>query len=128
IAHILEQPLLEPEQLESYTQPQVSQDSAPIYEHCVSALDRSLAVGKHGLPLMGAGDWNDGMNRVGYLGKGESVWLGWFLYTAIAAFLPHVDLRKQKGRGIRYRKHLDNLKKALVEKAWDGDWYRRAYF
>ena len=128
IAPFLEQPLLEPEQLESYTQPQVSQDSAPIYEHCVRALDRSLAVGKHGLPLMGAGDWNDGMNRVGYLGKGESVWLAWFLYTAIAAFLPHVDSRKQKGRGNRYRKHLDNLKKALEEKAWDGDWYRRAYF
>ena len=128
VAPFLEQPLLDPEHLESYMQPQVSQESAPIFEHCARALDRSLAVGEHGLPLMGSGDWNDGMNRVGHLGKGESVWLGWFLYTAIAAFLPHVDSRKQKARGNRYRKHLDNLKKALEEKGWDGDWYRRAYF
>jgi len=128
VVPFIEQPLLEPEQLENYMQPQVSQESATIYEHCTRAVDRSLAVGKHGLPLMGSGDWNDGMNRVGHLGKGESVWLGWFLYSAIAQFLPHVDSRKQKARGNRYRKHLDNLKKALEEKAWDGDWYRRAYF
>jgi cyclic beta-1,2-glucan synthetase len=106
----------------------VSEESAPIYEHCARAIDRSLAVGKHGLPLMGAGDWNDGMNRVGIDGKGESVWLGWFLFTTLAAFTPHVDAHKQKMRGNRYRKHLDNLRKALEEKAWDGDWYRRAYF
>ncbi len=128
VAPFLEQPLLTEGQLESYTQPSVSEESASIYEHCARAIDRSLAVGKHGLPLMGGGDWNDGMNRVGHLGKGESVWLGWFLYTTIAAFTPHVDARKQKARGNRYRKHLENLKKALEEKAWDGDWYRRAYF
>ncbi len=124
----LEQAPLNPDQLENYTQPQVSAESATIYEHCARAIDRSLAVGKHGLPLMGAGDWNDGMNRVGHLGKGESVWLGWFLYTTIAGFVSHVDSRKQKVRGNRYRRHLENLKKALEEKAWDGDWYRRAYF
>jgi cyclic beta-1,2-glucan glucanotransferase len=78
--------------------------------------------------LMGAGDWNDGMNRVGIGGKGESVWLGWFLYTTVAAFVPYVDSRKQKMRGNRYRKYVENLRKALEEKAWDGDWYRRAYF
>jgi cyclic beta-1,2-glucan synthetase len=124
----LEQPLLTEGQLENYTQPAVSEESASIYEHCARAIDRSLAIGQHGLPLMGGGDWNDGMNRVGHLGKGESVWLGWFLYTTMAAFMPHVDARKQKARGNRYRKHLENLKKALEEKAWDGDWYRRAYF
>ena len=128
VVPFLEQRLLEPEELETYMKPEVSEESATIYEHCARALDRSLPVGKHGLPLMGAGDWNDGMNRVGHLGKGESVWLGWFLYTTLAAFAPHVDSRKQKARGNRYRKHLDNLKKALEEKAWDGDWYRRAYF
>jgi cyclic beta-1,2-glucan synthetase len=128
VVPFLEQRLLEPEELETYMQPEVSEESATIYEHCARALDRSLSVGKHGLPLMGAGDWNDGMNRVGHLGKGESVWLGWFLYTTLAAFAPSVDSRKQKMRGNRYRKHLDNLKKALEEKAWDGDWYRRAYF
>jgi cyclic beta-1,2-glucan synthetase len=128
VAPFLEQPLLAEDQLESYMQPDVSEESASIYEHCARAIDRSLAVGKHGLPLMGGGDWNDGMNRVGHLGKGESVWLGWFLHMTIAAFLPHVDARKQKMRGNRYRRHLENLRKALEEKAWDGDWYRRAYF
>src|SRR5215213_4319540 len=128
VVPFLEQPVLAPDQHENYTQPQVSQETAPVYEHCARTLDRSLAVGKHGLPLMGAGDWNDGMNRVGMGGKGESVWLGWFLYTTLAAFTPHVDARKQKQRGNRYRKHLENLRKALEEKAWDGDWYRRAYF
>ena len=128
VVPFLEQPLLGPDDLESYRQPEVSQESATIYEHCARAIDRSMPVGKNGLPLMGAGDWNDGMNRVGHLGKGESVWLGWFLYTTIETFMPHVDSRKQKARGNRYRKHLDNLRKALEEKAWDGDWYRRAYF
>jgi cyclic beta-1,2-glucan synthetase len=124
----LDQPALTPDQHEVYTQPAVSEESASIYEHCARAIDRSLPVGKHGLPLMGSGDWNDGMNRIGIKGKGESVWLGWFLYTTIAAFMPHVDSRKQKMRGNRYRKHLENLRKSLEEKAWDGDWYRRAYF
>ncbi len=129
VVPFLEQPELKPEEHESYTQPAISEESAPIYEHCARALDRSLAVGKHGLPLMGGGDWNDGMNRVGQGGKGESVWLGWFLYTALAAFTPHVEARKQQRMRLnRYRKHLDNLRKALEDKAWDGDWYRRAYF
>ncbi|HEU4431890.1 MAG TPA: glucoamylase family protein [Pyrinomonadaceae bacterium] len=128
IVPFLEQPLLEADQHETYMQPAVSQESASIFEHCARALDRSLPVGKHGLPLMGGGDWNDGMNRVGQGGKGESVWLGWFLYTTLAAFTPHVEARKQRVRVNRYRKHLDNLRKALEEKAWDGDWYRRAYF
>jgi cyclic beta-1,2-glucan synthetase len=85
VVPFLEQPLLEDQQ-ENYTQPQVSSESATIYEHCFRALDRSLAVGKHGLPLMGRGDWNDGMNRVGHQGKGESVWLGWFLYMTLLLF------------------------------------------
>jgi cyclic beta-1,2-glucan synthetase len=128
VVPFLEQPLLQPEEHETYMQPAVSEESASIYEHCARALDRSLPVGKHGLPLMGAGDWNDGMNRVGHHGKGESVWLGWFLYMTLAVFVPHVEARKQRVRLNRYRKHLDNLRKALEEKAWDGDWYRRAYF
>jgi len=128
VVPFLEQPLLGVDELESYMQPQVSDESASIYEHCARAIDRSLGVGKHGLPFMGSGDWNDGMNRVGHEGKGESVWLGWFLTTTIAAFITHVDSRKQKVRSNRYRKHLDHLKKALEDKGWDGDWYRRAYF
>ena len=128
VVPFLEQAPLNPDQHEAYMQPAVSEESASVYEHCARALDRSLPVGKHGLPLMGGGDWNDGMNRVGQKGKGESVWLGWFLYTTLAAFTPHVEARKQRVRVNRYRKHLDNLRKALEEKAWDGDWYRRAYF
>ena len=128
VVPFLEQPLLAEGQLESYTQPAVSEEKAAVLEHCARALDRSLAVGEHGLPLMGGGDWNDGMNRVGQLGKGESVWLGWFLYTALATFTPHIEARKQEERAKRYRQHLEDLKKALEEKGWDGDWYRRAYF
>ena len=128
VVPFLEQPVLKPEEQESYTQPAISTESGSVFEHCARALDRSLTVGEHGLPLMGSGDWNDGMNRVGHLGKGESVWVGWFLYTTLAAFSPFCDERKQAVRGSRYRKHLENLKKALAEQAWDGDWYRRAYF
>jgi cyclic beta-1,2-glucan synthetase len=128
VTPFLEQPLLAEGQLENYTQPKVSSETASIFEHCARALDRSLKVGQHGLPLMGGGDWNDGMNRVGHLGKGESVWLGWFLYMALAMFTPHAEARKEDERAKRYRDHLDHLKKALEEKGWDGDWYRRAYF
>ena len=124
----LEQPLLKTEEHEAYMQPAVSTESASIYEHCIRALDRSLGVGPHGLPLMGSGDWNDGMNRVGHLGKGESVWVGWFLYKTLEAFAPLCDARNDETRGDRYREHLEKLKQALAETGWDGDWYRRAYF
>lgn len=128
VVPFLEQPLLEEGELESYRQPEISAESATVFEHCARALDRSLKVGANGLPLMGGGDWNDGMNRVGHLGKGESVWLGWFLYHALAMFTPYAEARKEDERAQRYRAHLDHLKKALEEKGWDGDWYRRAYF
>jgi cyclic beta-1,2-glucan synthetase len=124
----LEAPLLGPDELETYVQPTISSESAPVFEHCVRALNRSLGVGKHGLPLMGAGDWNDGMNRVGYLGKGESVWLGWFLYTTLAGFVPLCEQRAQTELADRYRTHMERLQKALNQHGWDGDWYRRAYF
>jgi len=124
----LEQPLLKPEEQELYMQPEVSAESASVFEHCARALDRSLTVGKHGLPLMGSGDWNDGMNRVGHLGEGESVWVGWFLYTTLAAFAPYCDARNESTRGGQYREHLESLRKALAESGWDGDWYRRAFF
>ncbi|MGH9967775.1 MAG: GH36-type glycosyl hydrolase domain-containing protein [Pyrinomonadaceae bacterium] len=124
----LEAPLLGPTDHESYMQPVVSSEVGSIFEHCVRALDRSLAVGEHGLPLMGGGDWNDGMNRVGHLGKGESVWVGWFLHNALANFSSFCDQRKDELRSDRYRKHMESLKKALEEHGWDGDWYRRAYF
>ena len=128
VVPFLEQPLLKPEEQEAYTQPAISAESASIFEHCIRALDRSLAVGEHGLPLMGSGDWNDGMNRVGHLGKGESIWVGWFLYTTLVEFAPFCDSRDDRARADRYREHVENLRKALADKGWDGDWYRRAYF
>jgi cyclic beta-1,2-glucan synthetase len=124
----LEAPLLGPDDHESYTQPIVSQESGTIFEHCVRAIDRSLKVGAHGLPLMGGGDWNDGMNRVGHLGKGESVWVGWFLHTTLQGFVPLCDQRKDEARSTRYLGHMEKLAQALAQAGWDGDWYRRAYF
>ena len=126
VVPFIEAPLLGPDEHETYLQPTVSAESASVFEHCVRALNRSLNVGRHGLPLMGGGDWNDGMNRVGYLGKGESVWLGWFLYTTLEGFVPFCE--QQSELGTRYRNHMEELKKALNQNAWDGDWYRRAYF
>ncbi|MEP7342549.1 MAG: glucoamylase family protein [Acidobacteriota bacterium] len=119
-------PLAEGED-DSYLQPQVSSQQASLYEHCLRAIDRSLATGEHGLPLMGAGDWNDGMNRVGNGGKGESVWLGWFLHATLEGFAPFCEARQDSERAAQYRAHMIRLKTAL-ENAWDGDWYRRAYF
>jgi cyclic beta-1,2-glucan synthetase len=123
----IEAELLKPDQVENYLQPTVSQESATILEHCARAIDRSLALGQHGLPLMGSGDWNDGMNRVGAGGKGESVWVGWFLSTVLTGFAPLCERYQMKERAGRYVQHLSALKKGL-EQAWDGDWYRRAYF
>jgi cyclic beta-1,2-glucan synthetase len=128
VVPFLEAPLLGPDEHEAYLQPTVSAESAPVFEHCVRALNRSLPVGEHGLPLMGAGDWNDGMNRVGYLGKGESVWLGWFLYTTLNGFAPFCEQRGDTELATQYRSHMEQLQKALNKNAWDGDWYRRAYF
>jgi len=123
----LEAEQLKPDQVESYLQPAISTETGTVIEHCARAIDRSLTLGEHGLPLMGSGDWNDGMNRVGAGGRGESVWLGWFLATVLAGFAPLCERYKMKTRGASYTGYLDKLKEGL-ERAWDGDWYRRAYF
>ena len=94
----LDGPVLAEGQHESYFEPRVSETRATLFEHCARALDRSLAVGSHGLPLMGTGDWNDGMNRVGQQGKGESVWLGWFLHTVLWEFAKVAAQRGEHGR------------------------------
>ncbi|MBK8165102.1 MAG: glycosyl transferase [bacterium] len=99
-----------------------------VFEHCCRALDRSLAVGAHGLPLFGTGDWNDGMNRVGRLGRGESTWMGFFLVSIIDAFAPLCDERGDKDRADRYRAHREHLAAALNDGGWDGQWYRRGYY
>jgi cyclic beta-1,2-glucan synthetase len=115
-------------QKESYFEPRISDTRATLFEHCARALDRSLSLGAHGLPLMGTGDWNDGMNRVGQDGKGESVWLGWFLHTILWEFAKIADARGEGKRAEVWRLHVSALKAALEREGWDGDWYRRAYF
>ena len=115
-------------QQESYFEPRVSAKRATLFEHCARALDRSLAVGSHGLPLIGTGDWNDGMNRVGQQGKGESVWLGWFLHTVLWEFAKVAAQRGEHGRAERWRLHVSALKAAIERDGWDGEWYRRAFF
>ncbi len=128
IVPFIEAPLLIEGQDDSYTQPTISSESATIFEHCARAIDRSLAVGEHGLPLMGSGDWNDGMSSIGNGGKGESVWVGWFLINTLKDFLPCFAGRNEQIRESKYQTHIEDLKIALEKNAWDGDWFRRAYF
>jgi cyclic beta-1,2-glucan synthetase len=111
-----------------YFLPTISDQSATLYEHCARALDRSLTAGAHGLPLFGTGDWNDGMNRVGEQGRGESVWLGWFLYATLQSFIPIAEARGDKPRVAAWQARATSLQKALEERAWDGKWYRRGYY
>lgn len=111
-----------------YDVPAVSAHSASVFEHGARAIDRSLRVGAHGLPLMGSGDWNDGMNRVGHEGRGESVWLGWFLCTIVSAWLPLAQARGEVERVARWGCALAGWRQALQGTAWDGAWFKRAFF
>ncbi|HET9664534.1 MAG TPA: hypothetical protein VFP00_09920 [Burkholderiales bacterium] len=124
----LEGQMLGAEEHDAFFEPEVSEESASLFQHCIRALKHSLTKGPHGLPLFGTGDWNDAMNRVGHLGKGESVWLGWFICTTLAAFLPIVEIRGKKSLAEKWRKYLTQLRSALETSAWDGDWYLRGYF
>ena len=126
-------PFLEGAELEAgetdrFFEPTVSPISATLFEHCALALDASLTMGRHGLPLFGTGDWNDGMNRVGEKGEGESVWLGWFLYAALTAFAPLALGRDETGRAEAWTAPAGALKAAIERAAWDGEWYGRGYF
>jgi cyclic beta-1,2-glucan synthetase len=124
----LDGPSLEEGQAEAYFEPIQSEDRATLYEHCALALDRSLAVGSHGLPLIAGGDWNDGMNRVGREGRGESVWLGWFLHVNLTEFARIADGRGEAERAASWRSRADSLRTCLEAEAWDGEWYKRAFF
>ena len=117
-----------PGQSESYFEPEISEQQGTLFEHCARAIDRSLSVGIHGLPLMGTGDWNDGMNRVGAGGKGESVWLAWFLSSVLATWAPLAHSRGESARAEAWSRHAAALKEAIERSAWDGEWYRRAFF
>jgi cyclic beta-1,2-glucan synthetase len=128
IVPFLDAPTLKPGQEDDYRVPQVSSDSASVFEHCARACDARLAVGPHGLPLIGSCDWNDGYNRVGHEGRGESVWMVWFLLSILPEFADLAERRGEKERAGRYRAHVERLRKAVEACAWDGDWYIRAFF
>jgi cyclic beta-1,2-glucan synthetase len=124
----LEGPPLKRGQEDSYFTPTVSAGDATLFEHCARTIDKALPVGAHGLPLMGTGDWNDGMNHVGHEGKGESVWLAWFLYINLVEFSKVAERMGAQDRAKNWAVHAAQLKDAVEKHAWDGQWYRRAYF
>ena len=111
-----------------YDTPTISDTEETLWLHCVKAIQRGLRFGEHGLPLMGAGDWNDGMNRVGIEGKGESVWLGFFLYDILQRFAVLAEHRQDDSVASMCRSQARHLQKNLETHAWDGEWYRRGYF
>lgn len=120
--------VLKPEQEEDFGLPQVTEETATLYEHCVRALERGSRFGAHGLPLMGTGDWNDGMNRVGSGGTGESVWMGWFLFSCLRRFAELAENGADNEQARHCREQAEELRSAIEKHAWDGKWYRRAYF
>jgi cyclic beta-1,2-glucan synthetase len=118
---------LEPHEHEVYDVPEISGEVGSLYDHCVRALRRACTIGPHGLPLIGLGDWNDGMNRVGVEGRGESVWLAWFLVATLRAFSEHAEARGD-AEAARLRARADAYVAAVEAHGWDGEWYRRGYF
>jgi cellobiose phosphorylase len=126
--HFLEGRALNPEHDSYYDLPARSTEAASLYQHCARAIERGLSFGEHGLPLMGSGDWNDGMDQVGAKGKGESVWLGFFLYDVLLRFSPLARARGDVAFVERCAAEAARLRASLEEHGWDGEWYRRAYF
>ncbi len=124
----LEGDVLAEGEAERYFHPAPANRSRPLYDHCVLALTWAFPTGRHGLPLFGTGDWNDGMNRVGAGGTGESVWLGWFLHSTLGQFLPIVEARGDAAFADAARSQQERLLAALETEGWDGHWYRRGYF
>jgi cyclic beta-1,2-glucan synthetase len=120
--------VLAPGEEDLFSSPAVSESRASLYEHCTRALDVGSTSGPHELPTMRGGDWNDGMNRVGQHGQGESVWLAWFLARTLLDFAPIAQARGDEARAGRCRQQISRLTRALEKSAWDGEWYRRAYF
>ncbi|MEP7356144.1 MAG: glucoamylase family protein, partial [Anaerolineales bacterium] len=124
----LQAPPLGPDEHEAFVSAATTTEKGSLYEHCTRALDHGLRFGAHGLPLMGIGDWNDGMNRVGEKGQGESVWLGWFLLANLQSLAALARQRGDTAAAERYELAHPPLALALEEHGWDGQWYRRAYF
>ncbi|MGI6776887.1 MAG: GH36-type glycosyl hydrolase domain-containing protein [Acetivibrionales bacterium] len=124
----IEDRLLDPMESERFGIPEVSEEKGTVYEHCIKAIEKASTLGEHGIPLIGAGDWNDGMNRVGWKGKGESVWLGWFVYKVLKDFIPLCNLKNDGDRAEKYSRMASLIIKSIEENAWDGEWYMRAFF
>jgi cyclic beta-1,2-glucan synthetase len=119
---------LQPDEVERYGFYETTTETYTIYEHCRRALQQADTSGRHNLPLMQAGDWNDGMNRVGIKGHGESVWMGWFLYYVFDRFSPICTLMNDAPQAEVYRRRMEELKTSLESAGWDGEWYRRGYY
>ncbi|MFT4177251.1 MAG: glycosyl transferase [Luteolibacter sp.] len=128
VENFIEGPQLGANEDEEYMKPAVSRERASVFEHCCRSLDRSLTKGEHGLPLMGIGDWNDGMSRIGREGRGESVWMGFFLYEILRSWIPLCEARGETERAKRYAEYREELLDAINAAGWDGEWYRRAYY
>lgn len=129
----LEMTFLEDEMLkefedEHYGRPKISQTKATLYDHCIRTIEKSLKFGVHELPLIGSGDWNDGMNTIGNRGLGESVWLGWFLFSVLESFIPVCREMGDNELVLKYQETNEKIVAAIEKNAWDGNWYRRAYF
>jgi cellobiose phosphorylase len=120
--------VVRPEEDAYYDLPHVSDDVGTLYEHCRRAINNGLRFGEHGLPLMGCGDWNDGMNLVGEKGKGESVWLAFFLYDVLRQFIALAQKRSDTSVAEKYSIEAEKLRANIEAHGWDGEWYRRAYF
>jgi cyclic beta-1,2-glucan synthetase len=126
--HFLQGRLLNSGEESYYELPVQSEQSSTLYDHCMRAIKHGLSSGEHGLPLMGTGDWNDGMNRVGHNGKGESIWLGFFLYDVLMKFIDIAGFCNDPDFAAQCKKEAENLRTNIEKNGWDGEWYRRAYF
>jgi len=120
--------LLAKDEEERYGQFDPTAETYSLYEHCRRALTKGDTSGPHQLPLMGSGDWNDGMNRVGIEGRGESIWLGWFLYACLIEFAAICDQIGETAQAETYRRRAEVIQQAVEQNGWDGQWYRRAYY
>ena len=126
--NFIEGRLLKPDEEAYYDLPIRSEESGTLFEHCVRAIRNGLRFGQHGLPLMGSGDWNDSMNRVGYRGRGESIWLAFFLYDVLTKFSKIALLHGDSAFAELCTREAANLRQKIQEFGWDGHWYLRAYF
>ncbi len=126
--NFLEGDLLLPDQAEAMTVPRISPEAGSVYQHCLRTIARASQTGPHGLPLMGSGDWNDGMNQVGSGGQGESVWLAWFLVTVLKGFAPICEHMDDFTQAEQCRQQAAVLLEKIEQSAWDGRWYIRAFY